>query len=103
MQNEKWRLGRHYFFLAPFVYTDISTSNWHGRERGMVSLFALGHLSQDCDRDGSVRLTQIGIEVAVRQLPGDKKRHNVCKDLVIWPEEEMTCWDGSGEMYHEPA
>lgn len=84
-------------------YTDISTSNWHGRERGMVSLFALGHLSQHCDRDGSLRLTQIGIEIAVRQLPGDKRRHNVCKDSVIWPEEEMTCWDGSGEMYHEPA
>ncbi len=47
-------------------------------------------------------MTQIGIEVAVPQLPGDKRRDNVCKDLVIWPDERMTLWDGSGEMYHEP-
>lgn len=83
-------------------YDDISASNWRGREREMVSLFALGHLSQHCNREGSLRLAQIGIEVAVRQLPGEKRRDNVCKDLVIWPVEKMTCWDGSGEMSNEP-
>jgi hypothetical protein len=81
-------------------YEDISTSNWRGREREMVSLFALGHLSQHCD--GPLHLNHIGIEVAVRQLPGDKRRENVCKDLVIWPERRMTCWDGDGQMQNEP-
>src|ERR1035437_8939201 len=50
-------------------YTDISTSNWHGRERGMVSLFALGHLSQHCDRDGSLHLTTLFLPRPVRFTP----------------------------------
>ncbi len=63
----------------------------------MVSLYAFGHLVNYV-RQGTIlsELTQIGIEVAVRQLPPDKehprKKKDVRKDLVIWPDPGMTLW-----------
>ena len=33
-------------------FQDISTNDWHGREREMLSLFLTGHLSQHCDPKG---------------------------------------------------
>lgn len=42
---------------------------------------------------------QVGIEVAVPQHRSDanpRKDPDVCKDVVIWPEPRMTCWDDSG-------
>ena len=72
-------------------------SEWCGRENEMVSLYAFGHLVKHVRR-GTIlsELTQIGIEVAVRQLPPDKehprKKKDVRKDLVIWPVPGMTLW-----------
>lgn len=68
----------------------------------MVSLFALGHLAQHCYPNGPLRLTQMGIEVAVPQLPGERKKKDVCKDLVIWPEDKMTCWNDKFDLCREP-
>ncbi len=50
-------------------YRDIC-SEWCGRENEAVNLYALGHLAKQVRR-GTIlsNLTQIGIEVAVRQLP----------------------------------
>jgi hypothetical protein len=80
-------------------YNDIS-SEWCGREREMVSLYAFGHLVKCC-RPGTVLQdsAQIDIEVAVRQVPKDKdhqlRRSDVCKELVIWPLANMTLWKQS--------
>ncbi len=91
--------------LASF-YLDICSSTWCGREREMISLYAFGHLVTHCT-PGSVLSdpAQIGIEVAVRQLPADKdhrgRRGTVCKDLVIWPMRGMTLWQAD-RPHHEP-
>jgi hypothetical protein len=88
--------------LRSFYSEICSLPDWRGREREMVSLFALGHLAQHCNPNGPMRLTQMGIEVAVPQLPGDRKTRDVCKDLVVWPEDKMTCWNADGKICHEP-
>jgi hypothetical protein len=83
-------------------YEDIC-SDWGGRENEMVNLYALGHLAKHV-LPGSIlsELTQIGIEVTVRQLPkevllkwnpkADKPKEDVRKDLVIWPSPRMCLW-----------
>ncbi len=50
---------------------EIRRNDWHGREREAVSLFAFGALAGQC-RAGSWLFDQrqIGIEVAVPQVPG---------------------------------
>ena len=81
-------------------------SEWCGRENEAVNLYALGHLAKQI-RSGSVLsdLTQIGIEVAVRQLPKcaehPGRRGTVRKDLVIWPTAGMTLWK-SNVPHNEP-
>ena len=71
----------------------IVVTGWRGREREAVSLFAFAELAAACRDDGPLfDAAQIGIEVAVPQIPGTGKRQ-VCKDLVIWPRPGMTCWD----------
>ena len=71
----------------------IVATGWRGREREAVSLFAFAELAAACRDDGPLfDPAQIGIEVAVPQLPGTGKQQ-VCKDLVIWPRPGMTCWD----------
>src|SRR6266849_998013 len=77
-------------------YEDISSSELCGRENEMVNLYALGHLAKHV-RPGTIlsELTQIGIEVTVRQLPRlhhELKWMTVRKDLVIWPAPRMTLW-----------
>jgi hypothetical protein len=77
-------------------YEDISSSEWCGRENEMVNLYALGHLAKHV-RSGTIlsELTQIGIEMTVRQLPRlhhELKWMTVRKDLVIWPAPRMTLW-----------
>ena len=79
--------------LANFV----ARTSWHGREREAVSLFAFGFLLPRCQPAGPLREpTQIGLDVAVAQIPGPGRKTHVCKDLVIWPEPAGTCWDTSG-------
>ena len=85
-------------------YLDLSGSGWCGREREMVSLFAFAHLA-DCLKGTVFTLAQIGIEVAVPQLPADSRhpgrKGTVCKDLVIWREPKSTMWAMDGE-FREP-
>jgi len=87
-------------------------SGWTGRrEREVVSLFCFGHLLRHC-RPGSFLLdpTQIAIEVAIPQIPGQTaltgkvgSKKQVCKDIVIWPKARMTCWDDTGKPTVKPA
>ena len=86
------------------LVADIFSDDWVRRERELVSLFALGYLSKSC-KPGSFLHdpAQIGIEVAVPQLPGDGRKAQVCKDLVIWPTPRMTCWDQNRRPVHHPS
>jgi len=80
---------------------ELRTSAWYGRERELVSLFVLGHLMRLCGMHEVLHTpTQIGIEVAVPQLVGrggQRKKPDVCKDIVIWPQPSMTCWGRHGD------
>ena len=71
----------------------IRSNPWWGREREAISLYVTGYLIRRCARGSPLHdLRQIAIEGAVAQIGGKGKKH-VCKDLVIWPEPAMTCWD----------
>lgn len=89
---------------------DILDGSWSGqREREAVSLFAFGPLLNQVDRNGFLSDSgQVGIEIAIPQVPvGDedmqRKKTQVCKDLVIWSEPHMTCWDRDGNPTKAPA
>jgi hypothetical protein len=70
---------------------------WCGRENEAVNLYALGHLAKHV-RPGTILydMTQIGIEVTVRQVERCADYPNVGKtvrkDLVIWPTAGTTLW-----------
>jgi hypothetical protein len=90
---------------------DLSMS-WYGREREAVSLYAFGYLIPECQPQCVLRdRTQIGIEVAVPQLSpeassriggSERPKPQVCKDLVLWPERGMNCWDAHGNPTRYP-
>lgn len=96
----------------PSLIEEVSAPHWTGRrEREVVSLFCFGHLLHQC-RPGTFlhHPTQIGVEVAVPQVPGQtalsKKatsKGQVCKDIVIWPQPRMTCWNAAGEATVRPV
>lgn len=74
----------------------LRSSDWRGRENEAVNLFTHRFLAARVSPSGPLRSPrQVGIEVAVRQVVGDKKQY-VRKDLVIWPGEDMTAFVGEG-------
>ena len=85
---------------------ELSSGTWKGRrEREVVSLFCFGHLIQQC-RQGSALHdpAQIAIEVPIPQISEQselsgrsRSKQQVCKDIVIWPQPRMVCWDGAGK------
>lgn len=81
----------------------VARTDWRGREREAVSLFAFGFLVPRC-RPGTVLYdpAQFGLDVAVSQPPGPNRKPQVCKDLVIWPKPSMVCWDSTGRPTHRP-
>lgn len=83
----------------------LNENDWMGREREAISLFAFKFLMESCKPDSLLNdPVQIGIEVAVPQVKktGYKQKPQVCKDLVIWPEPGMTCWDSEGKPTNYP-
>ena len=80
-------------FALEAFHREVLSAGWFGREREAISLFAFRHLLAHV-RPGSVLFdpAQIAIEVAVPQIPGPKRKAQVCKDLVIWREPASTCW-----------
>lgn len=89
---------------------DALDGSWSGRrEREAVSLFAFGPLLDQISQNGFLEdSSQIGIEIAIPQVTvGNEdqksKKSQVCKDLVIWPEPRMTCWDQNGNPTIVPA
>jgi hypothetical protein len=81
---------------------------WYGREREMISLFCFRHLIERLREGHPLHdRAQIGIEVAVPQLPKEvlhrsKCKRVVCKDIVIWAEGKMNVWDADGKPWQEP-
>jgi hypothetical protein len=94
-------------------YEDICTlPEWYGRENEMVNLYAWNHLAKQVGADTILRdACQIGIEVAVQQLPKEvllkwnpkvqRPKKDVRKDLVIWPSARMCLWKDK-ESCNEP-
>ncbi|MDP8245456.1 MAG: hypothetical protein P9L94_15330 [Candidatus Hinthialibacter antarcticus] len=85
----------------------IKGNKWIGREGEVISLYVLGLLQHKfktgtCFNDP----TQIGIEVAVKQIDKDgKKKVNkdkVNKDLVIWKKPRETCFDNDMKPVKSP-
>jgi len=94
--------------LNTFV-DDALDGSWSGqREREAVSLFAFGALLDHINADNSLRdARQVGLEVPVPQVIMDgedsaNKKNQVCKDVVIWPEPRMTCWDENQNPTNSP-
>ena len=66
----------------------LGRSGWLGKENDCVNLFAHRFLAK------RVRpIDRIGIEVAVPQLAGKRRKQAVRKDLVIWKQSGRTTWD----------
>lgn len=88
--------------LIEFV-EDVFRSSWKGREREAVSLYVLGHLQKQCSEGTILREpTQIGIEAAVPSSLDLNPKGRVCKDLVLWREPKMTCWNERWEAMNPP-
>jgi len=84
-------------------FQEVLSTGWYGREREAISLFAFRHLLAHV-KAGSVLHdpAQIAIEVAVPQIPGPRRKTQVCKDLVIWREPASTCWSEPGHADNIP-
>jgi hypothetical protein len=88
--------------LTEFV-EDVFSSSWRGREREAVSLYVLGFLQKHLRGGGVLRdPTQIGIEAAVPSSPSLNPKGRVCKDVVLWREPKMTCWNERWEAVNPP-
>ena len=79
----------------------LQTSDWYGRENELVNLFAHGFLARQ-GHAGAPQATQVGIEVAVKQLPRDGGKELVRKDLVLWGEPNQTVWR-DGKPVNDPV
>jgi hypothetical protein len=83
--------------------TDEHARNWNAKENDWVSYFTFRYLLQHCRSDGVIRHpAQIAIEVGVGQPKSYGAAKAVRRDIVIWPEEGMTCWDKSWEPVRHP-
>lgn len=93
--------------LSSFASESLS-GGWSGRrEREAVSLFVFGHLLRHVRPDSVLHdAAQITIEFPVPQVAAASAtaisgragaKTQVCKDVVLWPEPGMTCWDASGD------
>ena len=68
----------------------LKQGSWRGKENDCVNLFAHKFLAK------RIRpVDRIGIEVAVPQLSGKRRKQAVRKDLVIWNHGGQTTWDRS--------
>jgi hypothetical protein len=72
----------------------LESSRWRGKEHDCVNLFVHKFLLSKITPEGPIfDPTQIGIETSIPQGDGLGKKQAVRKDLVIWPNPEMTTWN----------
>jgi hypothetical protein len=88
--------------LSEFI-TVIFSSGWAGREREAISLYAIGFLQKNFRENAPLYdSTQIGIEAAVPSSREWNPKGRVCKDLVLWPKPQMTCWNKDWQITNYP-
>lgn len=80
----------------------LKDSDWYGRENEAVNIFVHKFLSKYIGKSPLVSLDQIGIEVAVKQLPSTNGKELVRKDLVLWKYGDTSVWNGKGEIVNIP-
>lgn len=77
----------------------LLNSDWYGRENELVNLFAHSFL---LEQPSSLMPSQLGIEVAVKQIQTEGAKALVRKDLVIWKQPNQTVWK-DGAPTNDPA
>lgn len=88
--------------LTAFI-DDFTSSHWWGKEHDCVNRFVHGFLMPQCGASSVLRHpTQIGIEVGVAQPRGLFARGAARKDVVIWPEPWMSCWNEAWKPVNYP-
>lgn len=80
----------------------LKSSNWYGRENEVVNLFAHKFLAKHVGSGKFTSISQIGIEVSVKQLSSSNGKKLVRKDLVIWRKENQTVWNTNREPVNDP-
>ena len=70
----------------------LAESTWCGRENEVVNLFAHHFLMRHLGKGPFMDPSQIGIEVAVQQIPRAGGKKLVRKDLVLWNRPLETVW-----------
>lgn len=79
----------------------LKHNDWFGRENEVVNLYCHRFLLGS-NTDTKVTPGQCGIEVAVKQLPGEKSKKVVRKDLVIWEHDNQTVWSADQKPINSP-
>ena len=72
----------------------LTEGTWYGRENEVVNLFAHRFLLKTLGKGPLNDPSQIGIEVAVKQIPKVGGKKLVRKDLVLWDRPRETVWEG---------
>lgn len=70
----------------------LNSNNWRGRENEVVNLFAHRFLWSHLGEGPFIDPSQIGIEVAVKQIPSAGCKKLVRKDLILWNKPLETVW-----------
>ena len=82
---------------------DVFGAPCYGKEHDHVNRFAFGHLLPLCSTKGPLRHpTQIGLGVGMAQPRGVGVNSAARKDLVIWPEPGMMCWNSRWRPCRHP-
>lgn len=80
----------------------VINNRWRGRENEVVNLFAHRFLWKHLGDNPFIDPSQIGIEVAVKQIPRPGCKKLVRKDLVLWNKPLETVW-GTEKGFNAPA
>ena len=87
--------------LTAFI-EDFTHARWWGKEHDCVNRFVHGFMvPQGLESGVLAHPTQVGIEVGVGQ-PKGFSREAARKDVVIWPEPWMSCWNESFQPVNKP-
>ena len=88
--------------LTEFI-EDFTKSEWWGKEHDCVNRFVHGFLMPKAGTSPVLtHPTQIGIEVGVAQPKKLFVRGAARKDVVIWPQPWMSCWNSKWEPVNYP-
>jgi hypothetical protein len=102
MEREEPRIDRLVRAALQAFTEDFTQARWWGKEHDCVNRFVHGFLiPQGIESGIFTHPTQVGIEVGVAQ-PKRLDRPAARKDVVVWPEPWMSCWNESFEPVNQP-